>query len=72
MTLNEIKQYTDYLGLSCGQEDCESILAEALEWGITGVKNAVWEFMDCYEGISHSRDPEYWAQHEREVNHVSN
>jgi len=62
MTLTEIKQYTDYLGLTCDQEDCESILAEAIEWGITNTKDAVWAFMDCYEGISHTRDPEYWAQ----------
>ena len=62
MTLTEIKQYTDQLGLTCDQEACESILESANEWGITNTKDAVWAFMDFYEGISHSRYPEYWAQ----------
>jgi hypothetical protein len=62
MTPNEIKQYTDQLGLTCDQEACESILEVANEWGIADVKDAVWEFMDFYEGISHSRDLEYWSQ----------
>ena len=71
MTLTEIKNYTDYLGLTCDQEACQDILDEAVEWGVTDVKTAVWEFMDIYEGICHTRDPEYWSQHGEGVKHVS-
>jgi hypothetical protein len=61
MTLNQIKQYTDQLGLTCDDEDCQSILDTAIEWNISNVKDAVWEYLDCYEGISHCRDTDYWA-----------
>jgi len=62
MTSTEIKQYTDSLELTCSTQDCEDILAEAIELGITDVKDAVWTFLDAYEGISHSCDHEYWSE----------
>jgi len=64
MNLTEIKQYTDSLELTCSTQDCEDILKEAIELGITDVKDAVWTFLDTYEGISHSWDANYWAERE--------
>ena len=62
MTSIEIKQYTDSLGLPCSIEDCEDILAHAIEMGFTDVKDAVWDCIDTFAGVGHSCDHEYWSE----------
>ena len=59
-TLDNIKQYTDQLGLTCNEQACQDILDYANEWEIADTKTAVWEFLDEFEGISHTRDLEFW------------
>jgi len=58
--VEQIKQYTDKLGLTCNEQACKDILDYANEFQIADLKTAVWEFLDTFEGIAHSRDPEYW------------
>jgi hypothetical protein len=34
------------------------------EFEIVDYKTAVWDYLDAYEGISHSRDPEFFKTEE--------
>jgi len=61
MDIQQIKQYTDKLSLSCDAKACQDILDYANEFEIVDLKTAVWEFLDTFEGIAHSVDPEYWG-----------
>lgn len=61
INLQLIKQYTDYLGLTCDEQACQDILDYANEIQATDYKDAVWEFLDEFEGIAHDRDVEYWG-----------
>ena len=63
-TIENIKQYTDYLGLTCDFQACKDIFDYSNEWEIADTKTAVWEFLDTFEGISHSRDPEFFKGEE--------
>lgn len=62
MNLHEIQQYTKKLGLTFTMEDCQEVAHEAVA-GET-VQDAVWWYLDQYEGVCHSRDPEYWRDRE--------
>ena len=69
-TLENIKQYTDKLDLTCDEKSCQDILDYANEWEIADTKTAVWEFLDAYEGICHSRDPEFWQIRRMKYEHI--
>ena len=58
MELQDIKKYTEKLGLTFTMEDCQEVAHESVA-GET-VEDAVWWFLDQYEGVSHDRDLEYW------------
>ncbi len=60
MNWTDIKQYTDSLNLTCSYQDCLDIVDFAKEYQIIDYKQAVWEFLDTFEGICHSRDMDYW------------
>ena len=66
VTLDNIKQYTDKLDLTCDEQACQNILDYANEWEIADTKTAVWEFLDAYEGISHTRDPEFFPSEDND------
>jgi hypothetical protein len=64
MDIAQIKAYTDKLNLTCDEQACKDILDYANEFEIVDIKTAVWEFLDTFEGIAHSADPEYWEGEE--------
>lgn len=57
-----IKQYTEKLNLTFTIDDCKALLHHMAEFEIVDYKTAVWDYLDAYEGISHTRDPEYWKE----------
>jgi len=62
--LAEVMEYTKKLGLTFDWDECAQVWVEALEG--ESVKSAVWYYLDTYEGIAHSRDPEFWKEEEEE------
>jgi hypothetical protein len=58
--ITEIQAYTNKLGLTCSMEDCLEIYNLAELDGVIDPKQAVWNFLDEFEGICHSRDADYW------------
>lgn len=64
MNIAQVKGYTDKLGLSFSAEDCVQVIELAKVYGVTDYKMAVWDYLDEFEGIAHSRDPEYWSRYE--------
>jgi len=62
--LDQIKQYTEKLNLTFTIDDCKALLHHMAEFEIVDYKTAVWDYLDAYEGISHSADPEYWKDEE--------
>jgi hypothetical protein len=58
--LEHIKQYTEKLNLTFTIDDCKALLHHMAEFEIVDYKTAVWDYLDAYEGISHTRDPQYW------------
>ena len=58
---NDVVAYAGKLGISLTRGDVELILDWAREDGETDVRFPVWEYLDTYEGISHTRDPEFFA-----------
>lgn len=62
----EIKNYTEKLGLIFSSDDVTEVIKEAELYGITEPKEAVWHFLDEFEGVAHSLDPEYWEGKDNE------
>jgi hypothetical protein len=62
--LGGVMEYTKKLGLTFDWDGCVEVYKEALEG--ESVKSAVWYYLDTYEGIAHSRDPEFWKDREEE------
>lgn len=60
--LENIKQYADKLGLTFTYDDCKELVNYMTEWQIVDYKTAVWEYLDTYEGICHSRDKEFFKE----------
>jgi hypothetical protein len=60
MTYNDIEQYAKKIDIALTRGDIEEMLEYADEWEIVDTKTLVWEFLDAYEGISHTRDPEFF------------
>jgi hypothetical protein len=63
--LEQIAQYTKKLNLTFTIDDCKGLLHHMAEYEITDYKIAVWDYLDAYEGISHSRDPEFFKNEEK-------
>ena len=60
MTYNDIELYAKKIGIALTKGDIEEMLEYADEWEIVDTKTLVWEFLDAYEGISHTRDSEFF------------
>ena len=60
-TFENIEQYAKKIDIAFTKGDIEEMLEYADEWEIVDTKTLVWEFLDAYEGISHDRDPEFFA-----------
>jgi hypothetical protein len=60
MTYNDIELYAKKIDIALTKGDIEEMLEYADEWEIVDTKTLVWEFLDAYEGISHTRDPEFF------------
>lgn len=58
--IEHIKKYTEKLNLTFTIDDCKALLHHMAEFEIVDYKTAVWDYLDAYEGISHSRDPEFF------------
>jgi hypothetical protein len=61
MTYDDVLAYASKIGIAFTRGDVEQILEWAREDNETDVRYPVWEFLDTYEGISHARDPEWFA-----------
>jgi hypothetical protein len=59
MTHDDIVAYAKQIDIALTRGDVEEMLEYADEWEIVDTKTLVWEFLDTYEGISHTRDPEF-------------
>jgi DNA polymerase III alpha subunit (gram-positive type) len=55
-----IVAYGKHIDIAFTKGDVEEMLAYAKEWEVVDTKTLVWEFLDTYEGISHTRDPEFF------------
>ena len=65
-TFENIEQYAKKIDIALTKGDIEEMLEYADEWEIVDTKTLVWEFLDAYEGISHTRDPEFFANKQGE------
>jgi hypothetical protein len=63
--IEQIAQYTKKLNLTFTIDDCKALLHHMAEFEIVDYKTAVWDYLDAYEGISHSRDPEFFKDEEK-------
>lgn len=61
MTYDDIVAYAKQIDIALTRGDVDEMLKYADEWQIVDTKTLVWEFLDTYEGISHTRDPEFFA-----------
>ena len=61
---DRIKEYGEELGLTLTLEDAKEVIEHMDEFEIVDIKTGLWDFLDAYEGISHSRDPEFWKDKE--------
>ena len=57
---DDIVDYGKHIDIAFTTGDVEEMLAYAKEWEIVDTKTLVWEFLDTYEGMSHTRDPEFF------------
>lgn len=53
-----IEQYGKKIGVAFTRGDIEEIIDNAQQDGITDLRWAVWDWLDQFEGISHTRDLE--------------
>jgi hypothetical protein len=67
--MDRARDYTKKLGLTCNDETLLEMIGE-VEVGLdvvdVDIRPYVWDYLDAYEGISHSRDPDYWKDEEDE------
>lgn len=61
MTNNDILIYATRLNVYLTIADCEEIRGRAQADGIKDCRAAVWDYLDEFEGIAHSRDQDYWG-----------
>lgn len=60
ITYDDVVAYANKIGISFTRGDVEEILEWAHDDKQTDVRWTVWEYLDMYEGISHTRDLEFW------------
>lgn len=53
-----VEQYAKKIDIAFTRGDIEEILERAQQDGITDLRWAVWDWLDEFEGISHTRDLE--------------
>jgi hypothetical protein len=58
MTYDDIVAYASKIGIAFTRGDVEDIMQRADEDRHTDHRLAVWDYLDEYEGISHTRDLE--------------
>ena len=58
MDYDDIVAYASKIGISFTRGDVEDILQRAREDMETDHRWAVWDYLDEYEGISHTADPD--------------
>jgi hypothetical protein len=63
--IEQVQQYTKKLNLTFTVDDCKALLRHMDEFEIVDWKTAVWDYLDAYEGISHSRDPVFFKNEEK-------
>jgi len=61
MTYDDVVAYAKKINIAFTRGDVELILSWAHDDLETDVRYSVWEYLDTYEGISHARDPEFFA-----------
>lgn len=61
ITYDDVVAYASKIGIAFTRGDVEEILQWAQEDKETDVRYPVWEWLDTFEGISHTRDPEFFA-----------
>lgn len=64
MTDGQILHYAARLNITLSRADCEEIKEYAREYGIADYRTALWDYLDEFEGIAHSRDADYWRGRE--------
>ena len=60
MTYDDVMAYASKIGIAFTRGDIEEILEWAHDDQQTDVRYTVWEYLDMYEGISHTRDLEFF------------
>lgn len=58
MDYDDVVEYASKIGISFTRGDVEEILQWARDDKQTDIRWTVWEYLDEYEGISHTRDLE--------------
>ena len=73
--MDKARDYTKKLGLTCDNEALlEMVDGGEMTQGVkvgcdvteVDIRPFVWYYLDTYEGIAHSRDPEFWKDREEE------
>ena len=64
MTNDELLAYAARLDICLTLADCQGIRHHAAEYGLTDYRAALWDYLDAFEGIAHSRDADYWRGRE--------
>ena len=59
---DDVVAYAKKIGVTLAKDDVELILQWAQDDLETDVRYPVWEYLDTYEGISHTADPEFFAE----------
>lgn len=62
MTRDDVIKYAETLGVNLQPDDVALILEWAREDQEQDIRFTVWEYLDTYEGISHTRDLEFWGE----------
>ena len=67
--MDKARDYTKKLGLTCDNEALLEMIDDikvGLDVVEVDIRPSVWSYLDTYEGIAHSRDPEFWKDREEE------
>lgn len=60
MTHDDIREYAKVIGITFIKQDFDEIIQRAKDDGVVDVRQAVWDFLDEFEGISHTADLDYF------------
>jgi predicted YcjX-like family ATPase len=62
---DQIKDYSKTLNLTMTLDDCIEVLNHMDEFEIVDMKTGLWDYLDAYEGVCHSRDSEFFKNEEK-------